>query len=105
MRPKFRIPSDETLTTLSETDLRLLIAHQKYNVRARRLALKELRRRPASPGFSTSQTSAPPHISGPLTSGPDYRPKGGLADIAWLGVLLGAGALGLQILSWTMLAG
>ena len=105
MRPKFRIPSDETLTTLSDTDLRLLIAHQRYNVRARRLALKELRERPAPSGFSASQTGAPPPISDTPTSAPDFRPKGGLADIAWLGVLLGAGALGLQILSWTMLAG
>lgn len=105
MRPKFRIPSDETLTTLSDTDLRLLIAHQRYNVRAKRLALRELRERPTSPRFSASQTSAPPPASVPPVYGSDLRPKGGLADIAWLGVLLGAGALGLQILSWTMLAG
>jgi hypothetical protein len=100
MRPKFRIPSDETLTTLSDMDLRLLIAHQKYNVRARRLAMKELRERPAPSGFSASQTSAPPAVSAPPASAPDYRPKGGLADIAWLGVLLGAGALTLHVISW-----
>ncbi len=100
MRQKFRIPSDETLTTLSETDLRLLIAHQKYNVRTRRLALKELQRRRTSEGFSASQTSAPPSVSAPPASASDYRPKGGLADIAWLGVLLGAGALTLHVISW-----
>lgn len=100
MRQKFRIPSDETLTTLSETDLRLLIAHQKYNVRSKRLALRELRERPSSPWFSASQTSAPPSVSAPPASASDYRPKGGLADIAWLGVLLGAGALTLHVISW-----
>ena len=100
MRPKFRIPSDETLKTLSVTDLRLLIAHQRYNVRARRLALKELRERPPSPRFSASQTGAPPPVSDTPASAPDFRPKGGLADIAWLGVLLGAGALTLHVMSW-----
>ena len=100
MRPLFRTPSDDQLKSLSETNLRLFVAHQKYNVRSRRLALRELRQRQAPQGFSASQASAPPHISGPLTSGPDYRPKGGLADIAWLGVLLGAGALTLHVISW-----
>lgn len=100
MRPKFRIPSDETLKTLSDTDLRLFIAHQKYNVRSKRLALRALRERPSSPRFSASQTSAPPPASVPPASAPDYRPKGGLADIAWLGVLLGAGALTLHLINW-----
>ena len=100
MRPVFRLPHDVTLTAASDMDLRLFVAHQKYNVRSKRLALRELRERPSSPWFSASQTSAPPSVSAPPASASDYRPKGGLADIAWLGVLLGAGALTLHVISW-----
>jgi hypothetical protein len=84
----------------SDTDLRLFVAHQKYNVRSKRLALRELRQRPSSSGLSASQTSAHPPVTAPPVSAPDFRPKGGLADIAWLGVLLGAGALTLHVISW-----
>ena len=49
MRPVFRLPHDVTLTAASDMDLRLFVAHQKYNVRAKRLAEKELRRRMMAP--------------------------------------------------------
>ena len=97
MRSVFRLPQDASLTAATETDLRLYVAHQKYNVRARRLAEKELRRRmtAAQPAFHTGT-----HAMGPAATPTANRPKGSLADIAWLGVILGAGALALHVLSW-----
>lgn len=100
MRSPFRALSDDMFKHASDTDLRLFVAHQKYNVRSKRLALRELRQRPSSSGLSASQTSAHPPVTAPPVSAPDFRPKGGLADIAWLGVLLGAGALTLHVISW-----
>ena len=97
MRPVFRLPSEASLSHVSETDLRLFVAHQKYNVRSRRLAERELRRRMmlTEPSLS-SHAEAPP----PQASISRDRPRGSLADIAWLGVILGAGALALHIVSW-----
>lgn len=97
MRSVFRLPEDASLTAATETDLRLYVAHQKYNVRSRRLAEKELRRRmtAAQRSFQASTQAAEP-VAPPAP----VRPKGSLADIAWLGVILGAGALALHVLSW-----
>ena len=97
MRPLFRTPSDDQLKSLSETNLRLFVAHQKYNLRSRRLAEKELRRRMTSPRLTLSDVAPPSAAPEPSSS---QRPKGSLADIAWLGVMLGAGALGLHVISW-----
>ena len=96
MRPVFRLPSDASLTSASDTDLRLYVAGQKYNVRSRRLAERELQRRMIAMAQATPRT--PPRHASPAQNA--TRPKGGLADIAWLGVLLGAGALALHLLSW-----
>ncbi len=96
MRPVFRLPSDASLIAASDTDLRLFVAGQKYNVRSKRLAERELQRR------MTAMTQAAPRTSA-LQAPPTQdvaRPKGSLADIAWLGVLLGSGALALHIISW-----
>ncbi|WP_440959516.1 hypothetical protein ACFELO_05245 [Oceanicaulis sp. LC35] len=97
MRPVFRLPSDTSLTAATETDLRLFVAHQKYNTRTRRLAEKELRRRMTRNAQSLSSLQDTP---APFQDTPVKRPKGSLADVAWLGVILGAGALALHILSW-----
>ena len=97
MRPVFRLPPETSLTDATETDLRLFVAHQKYNLRSRRLAEKELRRRMTTPRLTLSDLSPPSAAPEPSSS---QRPKGSLADIAWLGVMLGAGALGLHVISW-----
>jgi hypothetical protein len=98
MRPVFRLPHDVTLTAASDMDLRLFVARQKYNVRAKRLAEKELRRRMMAP-IATS-APRPAGETAPIQSRKADRPKGSLADIAWLGVMLGAGALALHVIGW-----
>ena len=98
MRPVFRLPPDTPLSAASETDLRLFVAHQKYNTRTRRLAEKELRRRMTRTASTLS--TAPEAVSASPQPVSSDRPKGSLADIAWLGVMLGAGALLLHIASW-----
>lgn len=98
MRPVIRLPSDTPLTAASETNLRLFVAHQKYNTRTRRLAEKELRRRMTRTASSLS--AAPEALTASAEPVSAERPKGSLADIAWLGVLLGAGALTLHVISW-----
>ena len=97
MRPYFRPLSDASLSRATETDLRLYVAHQRYNVRARRLASKELQRR-----MTLMQNSAAdqPRQSAVDPPHPPKRPKGSLADVAWLGVLLGAGAMSLHVIRW-----
>ncbi|WP_306017044.1 hypothetical protein [Oceanicaulis sp. MMSF_3324] len=103
MRPVFRLPPETSLTAATDTDLRLFVAHQKYNTRTRRLAERELRRRMTrtTPSFSTLHNT-PQDTPAPIQSPSQERPKGSLADIAWLGVILGAGALGLQIVSFAV---
>lgn len=97
MRPYFRPLSDASLSRATETDLRLYVAHQRYNVRARRLASRELQRRMTQ---MNSPEEGQPRLSVIDPVQPAQRPKGSLADIAWLGVLLGSGAIALHVISW-----
>jgi len=99
--PLSRTPVKADLHASSDLDLHLFIASQKYNLRARRRAQQELRRRLQQPALQleTPQQSAP---SPKDKATPPSRPKGAISDVAWLGVLLGAGALSLHIIGWVV---
>ena len=98
-----RAPFESLLKQHSDLELQLFIASQRYNVRAKRQAIRELKMR-RSVMTPPVQRQVNPDEAGPkITNDPtSARPKGSISDVAWLGVLLGAGAIGLQLVSWTL---
>lgn len=98
-----RAPFESLLKQHSDLELQLFIASQRYNVRAKRQAIRELKVRRTQMAIPAQR---PPEPSGDArttaTEPASARPKGSISDVAWLGVLLGAGALGLQLVSWAL---
>lgn len=98
-----RAPFESLLKQHSDLELQLFIASQRYNVRAKRQAIRELKGRQSKrTERATPQTQDDEgRVAHPPAASSD-RPKGSISDVAWLGVLLGAGAIGLQLVSWTL---